>query len=242
MNSEAQNPRVLVLVATIPTRKQPCTRVLGDLMQQTRRPDGVVLVLDGYGDESAPPCPFPVVLEKRTPQLSGAGNRWRALAEIPADDIVICIDDDMIFWEAPNLVEELAKAVVEFGGAAAPMGRTFDGKAAPPGAWSRGDLLHAAGHGISARAGVLAGVIAFAEEVKASGGPDALGPHGDDDALVSAYLWKTGVPIKHVATGNQHTQWGIKSTFKPQADPNIQKRAIAKATGWPWKTYDLFLR
>jgi len=229
--------RVLALLATIPARQQSCTRVLQELAQQTRPPDCIVFVLDGYGDQPAPPCSLPIVLEKRTPQLSGAGNRWRALSELPADDIVIIIDDDMIM--PPNLVEKLAESVIQNGGAAAPMGRTFDGKAAPPGKFSRGDLLHAAGHGIAARVNVLVGVLDFAAEVKAIGGPDSLGPGGDDDSIVSAYLWKAGVKIRHVPTGNTYTQPGIKSTFKFQQDPNVQKRAIAKATGWPWKVYSV---
>jgi hypothetical protein len=86
---------------------------------------------------------------------------------------------------------------------------------------------------------MLAGVLDFAAEAKAAGGPDALGPGGDDDAIMSAFLWKSGVKIKHVATGNMYTAPGIVSTFKPQQDPNVQKRAIAKATGWPWKVFQL---
>jgi hypothetical protein len=200
-------------------------------------PDGVILVLDGYGDEPAPPCPVPVVLERRTTQLSGAGNRWRMLADLPADDIVINVDDDIILFEAPQFVAKLAEAV-ELGGAAGAMGRTFDGKGASPGVYSRGNLMHSAGPGLSARAGVLVGVSAFADEVRAKGGPDALGPQGDDDAIVSAYLWKSGVTIKHAAVGgNVYTAPGIISTFKPQKDPDIQKRAIGVATGWPFKTF-----
>jgi hypothetical protein len=229
--------RVIVLIATIPARKQSCTRLLAELAKQTRPPDGVALVLDGYGNETAPVCTLPVVLEKRTAKLSGAGNRWRALSELPAEDIVINIDDDTILFEAPQFVAKLAEAV-KIGGAAAPMGRTFDGKAAPPGAWSRGELMHAAGCGVAARAGVFAGVVEFAAAVKAKGGPDALGPGGDDDAIVSAYLWSIKMPIKHVAVGgNVYTAPGIVSTFRPQNDPDVQKRAIGSATGWPWRVY-----
>lgn len=234
--------RVLALVATIPARRQSCTRLLAELAKQTRPPDGVVLVLDGYGDDPAPPCPLPIVLERRTAQLSGAGNRWRTMADLPVDDIVISVDDDIILFESPQFIAKLAEAVEKFG-AAGPMGRTFDGKAAPPGAWSRGELMHAAGAGVSARAGVLAGVVAFADAVRANGGPDALGPQGDDDAILSAYLWKSGVPIKHAAIGgNVYTAPGIVSTFKRQKDPDVQKRAIGMATGWPWRTYDFRLR
>lgn len=232
--------RVLALVATIPARKQSCTRLLAELAKQTRPPDGIVLVLDGYGDEPAPPCPLPVVLEKRTAQLSGAGARWCVLSELPIDDIIINIDDDTVLFEAPQFVAKLAEVVECFNCAAGAMGRTFDGKAAPPGHYSRGELMHAAGCGVSARAGVFAGVVAFADEMKAAGGLDALGPGGDDDAIMSAYLWKAGVPIKHVAVGgNVYTAPGVVSTFKPQKDPDTQKRAISAFTGWPWRVYAL---
>jgi hypothetical protein len=229
--------RVLALVATVPARRQSCTRVLAELARQTRPPDGIVLVLDGYGDEPAPPCPLPIVLERRAAQLSGAGNRWRVAAELPADDIVVNVDDDTMLFEAPQFIAKLVAAVEEFGAAGA-MGRTFDGKGAPPGLWSRGELMHAAGPGLSMRAGTLANLAAFADAVKENGGPDALGPQGDDDSIVSAYLWKQGMPIKHAAIcGKIFTVPGTVSTFKPQKDPDIQKRAIAKASGWPFRVW-----
>ena len=232
--------RVIVLIATIPKRKQSCTRLLAELAKQTRPPDGIILVLDGYGNEPAPACTLPVILEKRTAELSGAGNRWRTLTELPAEDIVINIDDDTILFEAPQFVAKLAETVERDNTAAAPMGRDFDGKAAPPGAWSRGHLMHAAGCGVAARAGVFAGVVAFADALKARGGPDALGPGGDDDAIVSAYLWTIKMPIKHVGVGgNVYTAPGIVSTFKPQKDPDVQKRAISASTGWPWRVFAL---
>jgi hypothetical protein len=234
--------RVLALIATVPARKRSCTRLLAELAKQTRPPDGIVLVLDGYGNEPAPECSLPVVLEKRTDKLSGAGNRWRVMADLVADDIIVNIDDDMVIFEAPQLVDKLSAAVRQFGAAGA-MGRTFDGKTAPPGDYSRGDLMHVAGAGVSSRAGTLVGAVAFADEVKANGGPDALGPNGDDDALLSAYFWKTGVQVKHAAIyGNIYAAPGTVSTFKQQKDPDIQKRAIGKATGWPWRVYDLIRR
>jgi hypothetical protein len=236
---------IIALIATVPARRRSCERLLAELAKQTRPPDSVALVLDGYGNAPAPACSLPIVAESRTAELSGAGNRWRVLHEwasagtIAADDIIACIDDDTILFEAPQLIAKLVEAV-EASGAAAPMGRTFDGKAAPPGAWSRGDLMHAAGCGVTARAGVLAGVVAFANDTKTAGGPDALGPGGDDDAIVSAYLWKSGLAIKHAAVGGPvYTAPGIVSTFKRQNDPDAQKRAIAKVTGWPWKVYSL---
>lgn len=242
-NTLTAAPRVLVLVATIPARRKSCERLLAELTQQRRVPDGVVLVLDGYGcydtDEPAPRCPLPIIATHRTASLSGAGRRWHAVRTLPPDDIIICLDDDIMLIEAPHLVSKLVQAV-ELGGAAAAMGRTADGKQAPPGAHSRGNLIYAAGCGLSARAGVLVDLGVFASGVQAAGGPDALGLLGDDDALVSAYLWQLGVKIHHAATGNIYAAPQTRTSSQTaaraakQMTMDDQKAAIARTTGWPW--------
>jgi hypothetical protein len=121
------------------------------------------------------------------------------------------------------------------------MGRRLGGRAAPPGALGLGELLHAAGCGLATHANTLVGVGAFGEEVKAAGGPDALGLLGDDDALVSAFLWKRGVKIAHVGTGNIYPAPGTQESSQTRTrrrkggEPDAQKKAIKKATGWPWE-------
>lgn len=231
--------RVVVLVATIPARKRSCERLLAELERQSRVPDFVILTLDGYGDAPEPACPLPHVAVRNEKQM-GAGNRWYVGAEFATEeDILVCLDDDIMLIEAPRLVESLA-AAVESGGAAAAMGRGVDGKQAPPGAFSRGNLIHAAACGLALHARHLKGLREFANEVKTAGGPDALGPLGDDDALVSAFLWKTNVPILHAATGNIFPAPGTQASSQTKAraaregSHDVQKQAISKITGWPW--------
>jgi hypothetical protein len=254
---------VVVLVATIPARKRSCERLLAELKQkQTRKPDELILVLDGYADAPAPTYPPPPtggvafpVHAVRTYKPEGAGNRWRVVENattgrgsdgrrtIDPESIVVCIDDDILTLEAPRLIEALVAAIeADPPGdrAAAAMGRTFDGKPAPPGTVSRGMLIYAAGAGLAVRARYLEGIGAFADEVHEKGGPDAFGPLGDDDALVSAYLWKRQIPIAHAATGNifpapntqAHSQ--TRQHIARRVALDEQKKAIRKATGWPW--------
>jgi hypothetical protein len=157
------------------------------------------------------------------------------------DDILVCLDDDTMLIEAPRLIESLVFAVERGGGAAAAMGRTADGRQAPPGKHSRGELIYAAGCGLTVRAGHLAGLEELAREVKEAGGPDALGLLGDDDAIVSAHLWKRKIRILHAATGNifaaptTRTTSQTRAHEKQRSDPDAQKKALSKITGWPWK-------
>lgn len=245
--TEKKKSRVVVLVATIPPRRRSCERLLAELGRGTRRPDGVFLVLDGHEENAMmPDCPLPILGSAKSPKLSGAGNRWRALADayergvLLEDDIVICLDDDIVTFEAPKLVERLAEKLEKGAGAAAAMGRRKDMRPAPPGPVSCGALLYGAGCSITSRASTFAGVPAFAAEVKASGGPDALGVLGDDDALVSAFLWKKGIEILHAATGNIYPAPGTRTSSQTAAralkrdDAERQKIAIGKITGWPW--------
>lgn len=232
--------RVLVLIATIPPRRHSCERLLSELTCQARPPDGVVLCLDGYGEDlPEPACPLPIIVVSRTMQLSGAGRRWSVVPYLPPEDVVINLDDDCYTVRAPNLIKALAETV-EQGGAAAAMGKTIAGRRAPPGNTSHGDLIFAAGCGLAVRAGDLDGLHVFAKEIREKTGFDSLGVRGDDDALVSAYLWKRGIPIRHAATGliNAVAGTGASSQTRDKLargeDLNAQKMAIAEHTGWPW--------
>ena len=240
--------RVLALIATIPARRRSCERLLGELARQSRPPDGLVLVLDGYGDGPYPVMTLPIVLEHRTPAPSGAGTRWRVVereleqavapAALTVDDIIVCLDDDFMLVQAPKLVAALADTVQYGGAAAAAMGRDRAGHQAPPGDRGRGEIIYAAGCGLAMRAGELVGVSELAAAVKAGAGVDPLGVGGDDDALVSAHLWKRGTRILHTATGNIFSAPGTRASSQTAAkrgrDPNAQKSAIARVTGWPW--------
>jgi hypothetical protein len=237
--------KVIVLIATIPVRKKSCERLLEELTKQSQVPDGVILVLDGYGDAPAPVCPLPIIAEHRTTALAGAGQRWLALKDsaIDNEDIIICLDDDIVTIEARNLIKGLVAAVESGGGAAAAMGKDLQNKAAPPGPHSRGNLIYGAGCSLTVRAKHLIGLHEFSDIVKVAGGPDALGVLGDDDALVSAFLWKSGVVIRHASTGNIYPAPGLHSSSqtaakaKQRVREETQKLAIKRITGWPWEVF-----
>jgi len=235
--------RVVALLSTIPARRLSCERLLRELSAQRRKPDGVLLRLDGYADTLAPRCPLPVVLEHRTPTPSGAGGRWLLAAEaLPENCVAVNIDDDAVLTDAPDFVGILAEAAEVAGGAAAAMGRTATGRAALPVGASRGKLTYACGLGLTVRAGLLKNLRRFAASVAAAGGPDALGLNGDDDALVSAYLWARGSSPAHAPPGNVYAAPGTRDSSQSAAraargePPDAQKIAIKKITGWPWLT------
>lgn len=240
------NPaRVIALIATIPARRRSVERLMSELTAQTRPPDAVVLVLDGYPDvDTVPQCPLPIAKVYRSAKALGPGARWRAANDLPPQDIIVALDDDIMLIKAPRCVAALA-AVVEAPAsgdvAAAAMGRHFNGRPAPPGDWAAGDLMYAAGCGLTMRARALGGLQAFADKVKAEGGPDALGLRGDDDAMVSAYLWKNNVRMIHAATGNIFPAPNTRaSSFTVDVMAkgialDAQKKEIAKITGWPWR-------
>lgn len=231
--------RVLVLVATIVPRLRSCERLLAELERQSRRPDAVLLVLDGYDKELAPRCALPVT-ELRSKHRLGAGSRWRVANDLPPNDIILNLDDDIMLQQAPRLIQALVTAVEQGGGAAAAMGRSANGKQAPPGTTSRGPLIYGGGCGLAVRAGHLKGLQELRAEVRAKGGFDPLGLLGDDDALLSAHLWKQGIPIHHAATGNIFSAPGTRNNSQSAAraakreSPTAQKEAIRRITGWPW--------
>lgn len=228
------------LIATIPARRPFCERLLRELARQSRKPDGVIFVLDGYGDLPAPACSLPVVREHRTAQLSGAGQRWLRCGDLDPEDIIVNLDDDIVLAGAPSCFKTLADTAEQHKTAAAAMGRTARNKVAPPGLLPYGALIHAAGCGLTVRVKHLVGLQEFATSIKAQGGPDGLGPGGDDDGLVSAYLWRSGVVITHAPTGNIFQAPGAQSGTTPAAKKArlenlaLQKKSLKNLTGWPW--------
>ena len=237
-----EKSRVLILLATIPARRASVTRLLNEFVMQTRHPDGIVLVLDGYGDAQAPESPFHVVATHRTNELSGAGNRWRAVKDLLPEDIVICIDDDTMLGKASDLVRNLAFMVDSKDSAAAIMGQDLEGKMAYPGTRvQRSNIICAAACGLAVKAKHLIGVEDFAAQVHAAGGPDCLGVLGDDEALVSAFLWRNRIPIAHVLAGPITAAPGTRESsqtlarLKKHENFDVQRQLIRKVTGWPWR-------
>jgi hypothetical protein len=235
---------VVALLATIPRRRVAFEGLLKSLDVQTRRPDSLILMLDGYGSEEPPRLPEAfrnAVTVYSHNEYRGAGTRWRYVEDCAPEDIVVCVDDDVVL--GPRFVEALVCSVEQKQGAAAAMGKIlFDGTRAPPGDYALGPLVHGAGCGLAARAKDFFGVGAFHDNLPAisKDAPNFLGYCGDDDALVSAYLFKKGIPIHHAATGNilwaPNTQAPNERITRPDrvADPDAQKRWLRTYIGWPW--------
>ena len=253
--------RTFILLPTIPARRAACEALLAALPHQSQVPDGLILCLDGFGDEPAPKglgyLPFDRLVIRHPGASGGPGHRWRVALSLcgtmggPADeDLLVSLDDDADLAEAPRFVQRLVEAAAQQGAAAA-IGITPGGRRAPPGDLPYGPLILGCACGLAVRARDLAGLLALRDQIVSQGGPDALGARGDDQALVSAHLWLRNVPLVHAATGplrfavgtSQSAQWQARAARQraaaPFAAPSVsapwdQARQIARLTGWPF--------
>lgn len=232
------------LIATIPTRRAFCDRLLLDLCRQTKQPDRMLLYCDGYGDIPPPQPAIPVAALRVNERNHGAGHRWTFAEESwhsisPSPPVIVNLDDDAYIAKAPRLLESLHAAAAETG-AAASVGVTPLGRRAPPGSHSKGSLVYGAGSGFAVRADLLTGFAAFAHQMKRLTGQDFLAPCGDDDACLSAFLWQSGIKIQHAAGGVLNSAPGSQTTSQTKerlssGQPlDAQKKMLATATGWPW--------
>jgi len=234
-----------LLIATIPERRVAVNRILPTIPQQTLKPEQICLVLDGYGDSPSPPVPPLPVREWRTAQPSGPGARWRVVKELPANTTVINVDDDMIIFREPGLFERLTK-IVEGGCAAATTGITVTGKVVtsdPRDVESKEDLICGVASVMSFRAGWLSGLDDMAEVVRTRCGFDPLGDCGDDEALVSACLWRHGIRMKHAFSPGLLMSTDVQNESQSRrrhdrGDVGFeQRRKISHVTGWPWYSH-----
>lgn len=100
-----------VLLPTVPWRKKSCERLLREFAAQTRVPDRIHLLLDGYPDSLATP-EIPQELSVhiyRYNESQGAGNRWRVAERLAAPpEFIVNFDDDMVI--PPDYIDQaLAK-------------------------------------------------------------------------------------------------------------------------------------
>jgi len=237
-----------VLIATVPKRKRACSKLLADLTKQTLCPAIVELVADGYGEASLPPCPADLQVRAWiTSKLSGPGARWRILelarAGVPAlepGDTVIAIDDDVAIGKVPSLLADLAAAVIPGKQAAAAWGTMVSGGSAGWGAKVNQPLICGVASALAFAAGDLEGLGGLRDELQPKLGYDLLGDMGDDEALVSALLWKHGVAIKHVSVKGlalaPGTQEDCQMLKRRKRDKTWDKQRVALrgAMGWPW--------
>lgn len=239
--------RFHLLIATVLRRRTSVEALLRAVAGQTVVPNLVHLVLDRYkyagaAEFAAPECPTSLaVIEYRMPTTGGPGGRWRAARGMPVDEILVNLDDDMVL-DAPDVIEALVEGTHKTGGVVSHLGVYPSGWSgvAPAGS----PLIALAAGAMACRAGDLAGLEATRAEVLEKCGFDPFGPLGDDDALVSAHLWRRGIPIR--ATGPlaiyeaPAAQDG--SQFQLRREESLrngrplfwQRKEIARVTGWPW--------
>jgi len=235
-----------LLLATIPRRKRSCERLLAEVAKQTRVPDLVHLVLDGY--DKIEPAPQAAELLWRVWEwrwarpgvFVGPGGRWglTQCEPIEPDHTIVVLDDDVVIGNAPRLIETLVNAV-DATHAAGIQGVTKGGRRVSSELQAHEDLICAGACGFALRAQQLAGLAELAQEVKEKSGVEILKPLGDDEALVCANLWRRGIDIRHVTVANVTTAPGTQkdsqSQLRCQAETwDHQRHVIAKATGWPW--------
>jgi hypothetical protein len=231
--------KVHLLIATIPSRREACTKLLESIKLQTKQPDLVHLVLDGYGDQPAPPCDLPSK-QYRTASLSGPGGRWRVVKDIDTEAILISIDDDIeIANDGKDLISMLVHEVEETGHCVALIGVTVSGEFGNMPTTE--DLICVDAKVMACRAGDLHGVSRLVAEVREKCGFDPVGDCGDDEAVVSAHLWREGVRMRRVffpqirlADG---TQVGSQTEKRRATGKPLwwQRHEVARITGWPFR-------
>jgi len=231
-----------LLLATIPSRRLFCERLLVSLPKQSLVPDFVHLVLDGYFDSPTPVCQMPHTTYPSI-QRRGPGGRWRVLPHVPKDAILIVLDDDQEIF-GPDVIKNLVSAVDPTGAAA--LSGTNENSLG--GSFSKGRTLISMGAAVMAlHVADLAGLSETLAEIRKKCDFDPFADLGDDEAVISAHLWKRGVPMRATgplairqAFGSQvGSQFSRRRESSGSRSTFWQREAIAKATGWPWKTLSI---
>ncbi len=207
-------PEIVVLITTIPKRWPSLERVLTALANQTRRPDRIFLRLDGYQND------WPEELLKKRRELlaagiddvvfdysgddiddppppRGAGWRWRheAFETLYGSSILFTIDDDLV--PAPDFIERTAKLVQVENCVV-----TWHGwDIGPNNEWPHGAYFQEAPYDINCTS-LGTGVAAYRWSWLLHLWHHDLaqiamyaGPHCDDDALLSVYLYENGIRV-----------------------------------------------
>jgi hypothetical protein len=228
---------VHVLIASVPWRRRSLNRLLRDVAAQSTLPAYVHLVLDGDG---APACELDISpLNWNGVEVSirvqkpgrGAGSRWSIVDLIPDDHFVCNLDDDI---GLPQNYIAMHRGALEKQDAVCSGGYTPDGHSifcTRTDTDYEGPLSCLQAGAFSVRAARLRGLATMPMAA------ELLGVLGDDEALISAHLWKTGVEVRRV---------NMPVTFDPTAgDPRSQYAAaprrivplrteLSRQTGWKW--------
>lgn len=248
---EPLSVKVCVLIATVPWRRAACQALIGALPEQTRPPDVVSLYLDGSPISEGLELPDgleAVVYAAGTTACHGPGARWSRPGY--EDEILVVLDDDVDIRGCRTLLEQLVAPVERADVCTAAAGVTPGGALLhwhsrytdqPPFPCD-GRLVTAIASAMAVRAHHLSGLGSWIAGLTLPF--DVLGPGGDDEAAVSAYLWTQGVPIQHIRTeglrlapGTQERSQVVERMKHEKAHRlpgDWQRRALREACGWPW--------
>lgn len=195
----------LVVIASVSWRLENLVKLLRCITEQTRRPEFLLIILDGYSrlDEAefdrvvTHSITFPGMASMAVTNRPrrGPGDRWvratRMLAtgDVPPDTIVSSIDDDFLI--EPTYLETSYNLVAN---AHVPTAIGWLGETPDFIRWSSPQQTEtkciSLGAGLlTCRLRDLAGIAEFPEAAR------YFTPPGDDEALVSYWLWKNDVRL-----------------------------------------------
>ncbi len=225
---------ILVLCATVPWRLEACTKMLRSLERQTRRPTEVILHLDGFPRGSPRPS-LPdgiLVSQTRHRHARGVGNWWRSLDERHLGMLVACVGDDFVY--PPDYLERLAQMRAEYGGAVAWHGWSVEGRNCT----FRIDVEAPTTLVCSGTAFFIADAEHLLGVTEHELADLFFHPAGDDEALISCWLWTRGVRMTRPPgrVNVEHLPEGCDPRSTSIRDPERRKalRQLLKARyGWP---------
>ena len=224
-----------VLVATVPWRKASCDRLLEQIAEQDELPERVHLLLDGFSDDD----PYPFRPSSLTVSIThydtaqGAGNRWRYVSQMPwQPDVLINLDDDTVIPK--GFTRRMADEVRKTGDAVCASGYPREG----------GIYLIKDPHTCEV---VCVQTGFFACRTEALRGIDRqpqaekfLGLLGDDEAFVSAHLWKNHVKMRKIWIPNLNfdkLSRDRRSQFRRKGGTiegcHAHRAELGRIFGWP---------
>lgn len=227
-----------VLVGSVPWRRASLNRLIRNIAVQTSLPAVVHLVLDGPDVPNAVLDVLPLTSRgvkvdiREQPVCQGAGSRWAVLDSLADTDIVCNLDDDVGLASNYYLAEHYAALrgcdAVCVGGYT-PTGQFF--MCTHAGVSYNGPINCLQAGAFSLRVRCLRGLRAMpmADEM--------LGVLGDDEGLIAAHLWKTGVVVRRVNTpvGFDSSAGDPRSQFLTRPERiTMFRRRLRHLTGWPW--------
>lgn len=243
----------LVVISSVEWRRENLLKLLRDVTTQTRRPDYLMIILDGYSVDAER------ALIQGTDKLSfhgtaammlrnaakhGPGDRWvRAVrmlttGDVPEDTILSVIDDDFLIM--PDYLRSNYERVAN---AKEPTAIGWLGEVPTFVSWTAMHLKDIPC--ISIGAGLLTCRLADLRGIEEFPDRDMyFKPPGDDEALVSFWLWKNGVKLirpkgialVHSVAALQHDP---RASFVGQSVYRHKVLRMRLKEKYGWTTYQL---